>query len=71
MNSNIGSWVLCPFYIGDSDKHRKVRCEGPEEGSITSTQFADGRKLPWMAKYCCEEYTKCPIYTIAREKYNE
>lgn len=69
MKGSFSANVLCPFYITDSEQHRKVVCEGIEEGSTVSMRFKPGQKISWMNKYCFADYEKCPLYKLAYKKY--
>lgn len=73
-DSFMGVSVLCPFYIGDNSKN-KIRCEGIV-GTTSTFFFGSGEEgKTEMHRYahcfCCDEYKKCPVYTVINKFYEE
>lgn len=63
--------VGCPFYMYDDGK-KKITCEGITEDSSLTSCFRDGAGYrTQMEVFCCEHYTKCEIYRMLMEKYED
>ena len=63
--------VQCPFYRSDDGKNRIV-CEGIGNSSNLSLYFQ--KKCDFeiqMRVFCCQHYTKCEVYRMLMEKYEE
>lgn len=64
-------YVRCPFYKSD-DAKQKLVCEGITEESNLSQHFRSKHGLETQLQvFCCEHYTKCEIYRMLIEKYEE
>lgn len=63
--------VQCPFYKYD-DGRRRITCEGLiDKSSIALIYLTRGDYDIQLTAFCCEHYTKCEVYRMLMEKYNE
>lgn len=63
--------VRCPFYKFDDGK-RRITCEGLIEDSSVALIYH--RKADYEIQidtFCCEHYTKCEVYRMLIDKYDE
>ena len=64
------AYVLCPFYKYDDGKKR-ITCEGLIENSSLALIYHS--KLDYerqITVYCCDQYNKCEVYRMLKEKYD-
>ncbi len=63
--------VKCPCYKYDDGKGR-ITCEGiMEDGSLALIYHNKLDYETQMDVFCCEHYTKCEIYRLLMDKYDE
>ena len=64
--------VLCPFYINDSNKPPKIKCEGLSDKSRLALNFVKSdAKNSHIKLFCAGEYQLCPLFRVIYEKYEE
>lgn len=69
--SYIQVFVRCPFYKYDDGKKR-ITCEGLTDDSSLALIYhnkTDYEKQ--ISIFCCRHYTKCELYRMLMEKYEE
>ena len=69
--SYIQVFVRCPFYKYDDGKKR-ITCEGLTDDSSLALIYhnkTDYEKQ--ISVFCCRHYTKCELYRMLMEKYEE
>ena len=63
--------VKCPFYKYDDGK-RRITCEGIIDDSSLALIFHNKRDYEiQIDTFCCERYTKCEVYRMLMDKYDE
>ena len=63
--------VKCPFYKYDDGK-RRITCEGIIDDSSLALIFHNKRDYEMQIDtFCCEHYTKCEVYRMLMDKYDE
>ena len=63
--------VKCPFYKFDDGK-RRITCEGIIMNSSLALIYHNKADYETQINvFCCEHYTKCEIYRLLMEKYDE
>lgn len=63
--------VKCPFYKYDDGK-RRITCEGIIDDSSLALIFHNKRDYEiQIDTFCCEHYTKCEVYRMLMDKYDE
>ena len=63
--------VVCPFYRNDDGKGR-ITCEGFVDRSSLALIY--GRRNDYeiqIRTFCCEHYTRCEVYRMLMDKYEE
>ena len=66
-NKLINTEAKCPFFISEAQK--TITCEGIA-GKETVTRFGDvSGKVGHEMKYCCENYSECPVNKAIMQKY--
>ena len=64
-------YVKCPYYKYDDGK-RRITCEGLiDESSIALIYRIRLDYERQINVFCCKHYTKCEIYRLLTEKYEE
>lgn len=69
--SYIQVFVRCPFYKYDDGKKR-ITCEGLTDDSSLALIYhnkTDYEKQ--ISIFCCRHYSKCELYRMLMEKYEE
>ena len=69
--SYIQVFVRCPFYKYDDGKKR-ITCEGLTDDSSLALIYhnkTDYEKQ--ISVFCCRHYSKCELYRMLMEKYEE
>ena len=61
--------VKCPFYLERQRDKYRIKCEGPVKKSSTQLTFI-GDKNWYIRKYCRADYTRCRVYRMLCEKYD-
>ena len=65
------AYVKCPYYKYDDGK-RRITCEGLiDESSIALIYRIRLDYERQINVFCCKNYTKCEIYRLLTEKYEE
>ena len=65
------AYVQCPFYRHD-DGRQRITCEGVTDDSSLAMLFREKKGyLTQMTVFCCQNYTKCELYRLLMEKYEE
>ena len=63
--------VKCPFYKYDDGK-RRITCEGIIDDSSLALIYHNKRDYEMQIDtFCCEHYTKCEVYRMLMDKYDE
>ena len=63
--------VKCPFYKFDDGK-RRITCEGIIEDSSLALIYHNKHDYEvQIDTFCCEHYTKCEVYRMLMDKYDE
>lgn len=63
--------VKCPFYKFDDGK-RRITCEGIIDDSSLALIYHNKNDYQiQIDTFCCEHYTKCEVYKLLMEKYEE
>lgn len=63
--------VKCPFYKYDDGKQRII-CEGiVEDSSLALIYHRKDDYAMQIDTFCCEHYTKCEVYRMLIDKYDE
>ena len=63
--------VKCPFYKYDDGK-RRITCEGIIDDSSLALIYHNQRDYEMQIDtFCCEHYTKCEVYRMLMDKYDE
>ena len=63
--------VKCPFYKYDDGK-RRITCEGIIDDSSLALIYHNKQDYEMQIDtYCCEHYTKCEVYRMLMDKYDE
>ncbi|MCM1544795.1 MAG: hypothetical protein NC110_05785 [Ruminococcus sp.] len=67
--------VKCPFFMiasKNTSKHKRLICEGVNQHTSLSLQFADeGKWKEYMTKYCNNGWSDCLIAKMLAEKYED
>lgn len=64
-------YVQCPFYKFDDGK-RRITCEGfIEDSSVALIYHRKADYETQIETFCCEHYTKCEVYRMLIDKYDE
>ena len=66
------SRVECPFWVKGSSRENKIFCEGPCSDARLQLWFKgnEQKRRVYISKYCCINYSMCPIYKVTEAKYN-
>ena len=63
--------VRCPFYKYDDGK-RRITCEGIIDDSSLALIYHNKQVYAMQIDtFCCEHYTKCEVYRLLMDKYDE
>lgn len=63
--------VGCPFYCSDDGKSRII-CEGFTEGCSFAQTYKRKADFEMQLRiFCCDHYSKCEVYRLLMEKYQE
>lgn len=72
MSNWVDVQVKCPFYRGVKLKQRVISCEGFRKDVSNEARFRTKGKIEQhILGVCAGEYSRCPIYRMAKEKYRE
>ena len=68
--------VLCPFYQYDESLNKqrayKITCEGIVDSSTLVLSYRRKRDFQTQLDiFCCEHFSRCEIYRMLMEKYEE
>ena len=75
MSHNVaGGWeisVRCPFFCRTEKQKHRIVCEGIGEDTRLNLVFlgSDRARVEHLREFCCREYTRCPMFHAANEKY--
>lgn len=63
--------VMCPFYKYD-DGRRRITCEGlVDDSSLALIYRKKGDFEQQIQTFCCRHYTRCEVYRILMDKYED